>query len=108
MHTYKATLRAVALKVTAKLPPLCLNSLRAVALNSRALPMESGGAPYAFFAAAVLLGPMSPSSLSGQLAIRWSYVKLVKAAAAFRHVARGVLSAFDAEWYPQMGVLGRN
>ena len=76
VRTNEATLRAIAPKITAR-------------LSSRALPLESGGVPYAFFTAVLFLGPKSPSSVTGQPAVHRSYVSPVKAAAAFWHVARG-------------------
>ena len=70
VRTYEATLRAIAPKALAK-------------LSLRALPLESEGVIYAFFAAASLLGPKSPASGREQPAVRWSFVKMDKAAAAF-------------------------
>ena len=90
-RNYEATLRAIAPKVSAK-------------LSLRVLPMGSRGAFYAVLAAVWLLGPKSPSSVTGQPAVRWSYVKLVKAAAAFWHVLRGKRAIFEDEWSPRMGV----
>ena len=91
-RTYEATIRGIAPKVTAK-------------LSSCVLPMESEGAFYAFFTAALLQGPKSLSSATRQPAVRWSYVKLVKAAVAFWHVVRGKRAIFDTEWFPRMGAL---
>ena len=66
--------------------------------------MSSGDAFYAFFGAVVLLGPSTASSVSAQTAVRRSYVKLVKAAAAYWRVARGSRAAYDCGWSPRMGV----
>ena len=83
VRTYEAKLRAFAPKVTAK-------------LNSRILPTVSEGVLYAF-TAALLPGPKSPSSVTGQPAVRRSYVKLFKAAVAFRHVVGGRRTIFGDE-----------
>ena len=89
VRTYEATLRAVFPELTAK-------------LSSRALPLDAGSALYAFFAAVVLLGPKSPSAVTGQPALRWSYVRLVKEVAAFWHVVRGMRAVLDAERRPRL------
>ena len=52
----------------------------------------------------MLLGPKSPSPVSAQPGVRWSYVNLVKAAVAFWHVVRGKRAVLDADWTPRMGV----
>ena len=64
VRTYEAALRAIAPNVTAD-------------LRLRALPMGSKGVFIVFFIAVVLLGPKSPSSLTLQPAVRWSFVKQV-------------------------------
>ena len=64
------------------------------------LPIESGGAFYAFCTAALPLGPGSPSSVTGQPAARWGYVKLVKAA------ERGRRAICEDAWPPRMWVFG--
>ena len=88
---YGATLRAIMPKGSAM-------------LSSCALPMESEGVLYACFVAALLLGPKSPSAVTGQSAVRRSYVVLATAAVAFRHVVRGKRAIFGDEWPPRMGV----
>ena len=72
---YEAALRGFAPKVTSK-------------LGSQVLPM----------------GAEAPSPVSPHPGGRWNYVKLVKAAAAWRHVVRGERAIFDVEWSPRMGV----
>ena len=67
------------------------------ALSSRILPMESEGVFRALFTAVLLLGPKSPSSVTGQPAARWSYVQLVQAAVAFRRVVREKRAIFEVE-----------
>ena len=52
VRTYEATLRAIAPKVSAK-------------LSSSVLPMKSEGVIYAASTAVLLLGPKSPSSVTG-------------------------------------------
>ena len=39
----------------------------------------------------------------GQPAGRWSYLKLVEAAASVWHGVRGTRAVFDAEWPPRLG-----
>ena len=56
-----------------------------------------------FFGSAVWLGPKSPSLLSGQPGVRWSYAKLVKAAAAYWRAVLGERAAFDSDWTAHMG-----
>ena len=92
VRTYGATFRAIASQVTAK-------------LSLRVLRMDSEGVFYALFTAVVLLGPKSPSPLSGQPAVRWNYVKLVTEAVAFWRVVRGMRAVFDAEWPPRTGAV---
>ena len=58
---------------------------------------------FAFFGAVLLLGPKSSSPVSSQPGVRWSYVKLVKAAATYWRVVRGTRAAFGGEWSPRMG-----
>ena len=84
VRTYETPLRAIAPKVAAK-------------LSSRALPMDSESASYALSGAAAVLGPGPSSSVTGQHAVRWSYVKLVEAAVAFCHVASGMRAVFDTD-----------
>ena len=69
-------------------------------LCSKVWPMSSEDVFYAFFSAVVLLGPKTALSVSVQPAVRWGYVKLVKAAVAYWHVARGSRAVFDCEWFP--------
>ena len=90
VRTYGATLRAIAPRVTAK-------------PSSRVLPMNSEGALFTFVTAAVLHGPKSPSTHTGQPAVHSSYVEPAKAAVAFWHVVRGMRAVSDAEWPPRMG-----
>ena len=92
VRTFEATLRANVPKVTAN-------------LGSSALPMSPEDVFYAFFSAAVMLGPKTASPVSVHPAGRWSYVKLVKAAAAYWHVVRGSRAVFDCEGSPRMGVV---
>ena len=58
-------------------------------LGSQELPMFSDSQFFAFFGSVLLLGPETPSPVSAQPAVRQSYVKLVQAAIAFWHFARG-------------------
>ena len=51
-----------------------------------------------------LLDPRTASSVSSHPGVRWGFVKLVKAAVACWHVARGTRSVFVLEWDPRMGV----
>ena len=74
-------------------------------MGSPVLPMETAKAFFAFFGAAVLLGPKTPPPTACQLAARWNYVKLVKAAVAFWRAARCSRAIFDVEWAPRMGAL---
>ena len=67
VRTYEATLRAIALKVTAKLGP-------------QVLLMSSEDVLYAVFSSAVLLGPETESSVSSRPGVRRGYVNLEKAA----------------------------
>ena len=55
------------------------------------------------FPTPALLGPITPPSVTGQPAVRWSYLKQVKAFAAFWHVVRGKRAVFDDEWPPRAG-----
>ena len=48
------------------------------------------------FGAVPIVGPKSPPPVSGLPGVRWNYVKLVKAAVAHWHVARGERAIFDA------------
>ena len=90
VRTYEATLRAIAPKVTLK-------------LGSPVLPMCTKAQFFAFFGAVLLLGPESSSPASPQPGVRWNSVKLVKAAVACCHVARGGRAVFDGEWSPRTG-----
>ena len=90
VRTYEATLRAIVPKVTLK-------------LGSRVLPMRAEAQFFAFFGAALLLGPKLSSPASSQPGARWNYVKLVNAAVAYWCVARGTRAVFDGEWSPRMG-----
>ena len=91
VRTYEVTLRAIVPKFAAK-------------SGSQMLPMSPEGAFCAFFSAVVLLGPKTASSVSAQPAVRWSYVKLVKAAVAFWRIVRGLRAVYDREVFPRMGV----
>ena len=91
IRPYESALRARVPNVTLK-------------LGAQVLPMVSAPQFYSFCGSVVLLDPKSPSPSSGQPGVRWSYVELVKAAAAFRHVVRGERAAFDSGWTPRMGV----
>ena len=90
IRTYGSTMRATVPGVTLK-------------LGTGALPMISASQFYSFFGSLVLLGPESPSLLSGQPGVRRSYAKLVKAAAAYWRVGLGERAAFDSDWAPYMG-----
>ena len=52
-------------------------------LGAPALPMSNEVAFIACFDSTLLFGPKSPTLTTGQPAVRWSYVRLVKAAVAF-------------------------
>ena len=91
VHTYEAALRGIAPKVMAK-------------LGSAVLPMGTEAQFLSFFGAVLMLGPKTQSPATSQPGVRWSYVKLVKAAVAYWHVVRGERAVFDAEWTPRMGV----
>ena len=58
----------------------------------------------AFFGSTILLGPKTPSPSAGRLALRWSSAKLLTAAVAFWHIARGSRAVFDGQWPPRMRV----
>ena len=90
IRTYESALRAIVPKVTWK-------------LGTEALPLISASQFFSFFGSAVPLGPKSPSLLSGQLGVRWSYAKLFKAAAAYWRVVLGGRAAFGSDWTPHMG-----
>ena len=91
VRTYEAILRGLAPKAALKLgSPVLLTSAEAQFLS--------------FFGAVLILGPESPSPVSGLPVVRRNYVKLVKAAAAHWRVVRGERAVFDAEWAPRMGV----
>ena len=91
MRTYGATLRSIVPKVTSELgPPV--------------LPRVSEPQFFAFFGSALLLGPKSASPVSSQPGVRWSYVKLVKAAIACWRVALGQRAVLGDQWSPRMGV----
>ena len=66
--------------------------------------MSSEDVFYAFLSAVVSPGPNAASSVSVQLAVRRSYVKLLKAAVAYWHVVRGSRAVFACEWSPRMVV----
>ena len=73
----------------------------AAKLSSRVIPIESEGGFHSLFTAVVLVGPKCPSSLTGPPAVPWSLAKLVKAAVALRHVARGLRAVVDAVRSPR-------
>ena len=55
-----------------------------------------------FFGRVLLVGPRCPSPGSHQQAVRQSYVKLIKASAAYWHSVRGAQPVFDGHWIPLM------
>ena len=59
---------------------------------------------YKFFGSVLMLGFKSASPASARPGVRWSYVKLAKAAAAYWHVVRGERAVFDIQLPPRMGV----
>ena len=73
-------------------------------LGSLVLPMRGGAAFLAFPSTLVMFGPKSPAESTAHPSVRWSYAKLVKAAAAFWLAARGSGAVSDELWYPRMGV----
>ena len=91
VHTYEAVLRGMVPKVTLK-------------LGSAVLPMRTEAQFFAFFGGVLMLGPKTASPVTSQPGVRWNYVKLVKAAAAYWRVVRGERAVFDIEWTPRMGV----
>ena len=93
VRTYEAILRSLAPRVVD-------------ILGAPARPMADEAAFIALFGAALLLGPKSHTLATGQPAVKWSYVKLAKAAVASWHVARGSRAVFDGEWSPRMGFFG--
>ena len=93
VRTYLAVLKNIARKVTSK-------------LGSSILPMTSEASFDASFGSVVLIGPRPAASSTAQPAVRWSYMKLVKAAVAYWLSLRGVQPVFDAQWSPRMGVFG--
>ena len=90
VRTCEAILRGIAPKVAPN-------------LGSPVLPMSTEAQFLSFFGAVLILGPNSPSPVSGLPGVRWKYVKLVKAAAAHWRVVRGVRAVFDSERSPRMG-----
>ena len=73
--------------------------------------VENAGAPdppmwieatcLASFGWTILPGPQSPALSTGQLAARWSYVKMAEAAVAFWHFVRGFRAVPDGNSYPR-------
>ena len=59
---------------------------------------------YASLGAVLMLGPKSASPAFAQPRVRWNYVKLVKAAAAYWHIVRRERAVFGNQWAPRMGV----
>ena len=90
VRTFAAVLRRVVTKMTGK-------------LGAPAIPMVSEPAFFGFFASALLVRPHSPSSAPSQLAVRWSYVRLVEAALAFWRSRRNGRVVFDKDRSLQMG-----
>ena len=91
VRTYEAILRGIAPKATLR-------------LGSSVLPMATEAQFLSFFGAVSILGPKSPSPVSGLPSVRWSYVKLVKAAIAHWRAVRAERAVFDADWSPRMVV----
>ena len=87
VRTYEAILRGIIPKVAPK-------------PGSSVLPISTEAQFLSLLGAALLLGPKSPSPVSGLPGPRWNYVKLLKAAAAHWRVARGERAVVDAEWSP--------
>ena len=93
VRAYEATFRSIVPKVASKLGP-------------QVLPMRSEAQFCASFGSALTLVPKTASPVSSQPGVRWSYVKLVKAAVAHWRATRGERAVFDAQWTPRMGVFG--
>ena len=64
VRTYEAILRGFAPKA-------------ALTLGSPVLPISAEAQFLSFFGAVLILGPKSPSPVSGLPGVRWNYVKLV-------------------------------
>ena len=73
--------------------------------GAKVSPMSAEDVFHAFLSSVELLGTMAVSSVSAQPAVRWSYAKLVKAAAASWRAVRGSRAVFDLEWVPRLWVL---
>ena len=88
--TYELALKSFAPKVSFMFGP-------------QVLPTQSPSSFYAFLGAGPLVGPRTSTSSPGASAIRWSYVKLVKAAVACWRSVRGTSPVFQENWNTQMG-----
>ena len=75
-------------------------------LGSSALPAVTNDAFFAVLRALSFLGPKLVSPAAGQAVVRRNYVELVKAAAAFWHVAGDSRAANRREWYRKQGRFG--